>query len=83
MIFLRSKGRFVATDLQIAAVRGDADEVRAILDRLRKQSLISGGDLRVHLSAGYDLFTSDCPLRLAIRRGHSEVVRALIEGGRM
>ena len=83
IIFLRGKGKLVASDLQVAAARGDAKEVRALLKRLEDRVYPPDSDApdKDGTNSGYSFFDSYTPLRLAIRRGHTEVVSALIAGG--
>lgn len=83
IVFLREKGKIAASDLQIAAARGDKNEVIRLLKRVQdwhyppnsEEAYKNGTDF------GFLVFTSDTPLRLAIRAGHTEVVRALVSGG--
>lgn len=85
-IFLREKGKIAASDLQIAAMRGDADKVRELLKEYQKWESAPGTDgardaKRNGPEFGHLMIVSYTALRLAIRRGHTDVVRALLAGG--
>lgn len=85
-IFLRDKGKIAASDLQIAAFRGDAVAVRELLQEFQKWEYAPGTDGARHAQRNGPEFgnlgiTSDTALRLAIRRGHTAVVRELLAGG--
>lgn len=84
--FLRSKGKINASDLQLAAIRGNAGEVRELLKEFQKWEYAPGSDgarnaQRNGPEFGNLRITSDTALRLAIRRGHTAVVRELLAGG--
>ena len=83
IVFLRDNGKFSPSDLQLAALRGDADEVRAVIKRFREQPKdLNSVNLRTPLEFGsYSFIDSHTPLRLAIRRGHAAVVRVLLAEG--
>lgn len=74
--YFRDEGVVHPSDLQMAAVRGDANAVRKLLTPLDKM-------IREQAMAnGYrPPFFSDSPLTLAIRCGRPEVVRELISFG--
>ena len=83
IVYLREKGFILASDMQIAALRGDADEVRRLLKRLKESPFPpkSIDALNHGTECGAMQLYSYTPLRLAIRRGHTEVVRVLLAGG--
>lgn len=75
---MHEKGLFQASDLQVAAMMGDAERVRAVLKKMQARPYSEVGDFSpIEGNAG--LPGDYTPLRLAIRRGHPNVVRVLIE----
>lgn len=76
-------------ELQLAAIRGNAREMKSLLKKLRprQRPLVQGHLFQMNLpvlEVGYCSFlseTSATPLRLAVRSGHVDMVRVLIEAG--
>jgi ankyrin repeat protein len=73
--YLRQQGKLPISDLQVAAIRGDADDIKKILAKLDKASRIKA------LAWGYTPLSSYSPLRLAVRNGRVDAARELIRQG--
>lgn len=83
ILFLRDQGKFPISDFGIAVLRGDADKVRELLPRFRDLNPLPDAFIGKTADGRCSVLTlhENTPLRLAIRRGHTEVVRVLIAGG--
>ena len=83
IVYLREKKQLAASDMQIAAFRGNADEVQTLLNRLKKAPYAPNTfEAYQHgTEFGTTWIDSNTPLRLAIRGRHTDVVRVLLAGG--